>query len=57
MPNFFAALVLMYFFSIRLGWFPVITSDNISIKSGAADTDSCNLHGIQIYQTGESNDP
>lgn len=29
MPNFFAAMVLMYFFSIRLGWFPVITNDNL----------------------------
>ena len=32
MPNFFAALVLMYFFSIRLGWLPVITSDNIALS-------------------------
>lgn len=24
MPNFFVALLLMYFFSIKLGWFPVI---------------------------------
>ena len=30
MPNFFAALVLMYFFSIRLGWLPVITSENLA---------------------------
>ena len=29
MPNFFAALVLMYFFSIRLGWLPVITTRNL----------------------------
>ena len=29
MPNFFAALVLMYFFSIRLGWLPVITTMNL----------------------------
>lgn len=28
MPNFFAALVLMYFFSIKLGWLPVITTQN-----------------------------
>ena len=28
MPNFFAALVLMYFLSIKLGWFPVITTEN-----------------------------
>ena len=28
MPNFFAALVLMYFFSIKLGWLPVITTEN-----------------------------
>ena len=28
MPNFFVALVLMYFFSIQLGWLPVITTDN-----------------------------
>ena len=32
MPNFFAALVLMYFFSIRLGWLPVITSDNVALS-------------------------
>ena len=30
--NFFAALVLMYFFSIRLGWLPVITSDNVALS-------------------------
>lgn len=29
MPNFFAAMVLMYFFSIRLGWFPVVANDNL----------------------------
>ena len=32
MPGFFAALVLMYFFSIRLGWLPVITSDNVALS-------------------------
>lgn len=31
-PNFFAALVLMYFFSIKLGWLPVITTDNIALS-------------------------
>lgn len=31
-PNFFAALILMYFFSVRLGWLPVITSDNILLS-------------------------
>lgn len=29
MPNFFVALVLMYFFCIRLGWLPVITNKNL----------------------------
>ncbi len=28
MPNFFAALVLMYFLSIKMGCFPVITTEN-----------------------------
>lgn len=28
MPGFFAALVLIYLFSIKLGWLPVITSEN-----------------------------
>ncbi len=28
MPNFFAAMVLMYFFSVKLGWLPVVTSEN-----------------------------
>lgn len=32
MPNFFAALVLMYFFSIQLGWLPVITTDNTALS-------------------------
>ena len=32
MPNFFAALVLMYFLSIRLGRFPVITTDNKALS-------------------------
>ena len=34
MPNFFVSLLLMYFFSIRLGWFPVI-STGIGIRSVA----------------------
>ena len=32
MPNFFAALVLMYFCSIQLGWLPVITTDNTALS-------------------------
>lgn len=28
MPNFFAALVLIYFLSVKMGWFPVITNEN-----------------------------
>ncbi|MDO4307455.1 MAG: ABC transporter permease [Eubacteriales bacterium] len=32
MPNFFAALVLMYFLSIRLNWLPVITTDNTAVS-------------------------
>lgn len=32
MPNFFAALVLMYFFSIKLGWLPVITTENTALS-------------------------
>ena len=34
MPNFFTALLLMYFFAIRLDWFPVICND-LSLKSVA----------------------
>lgn len=34
MPNFFVALLLMYLFAIRLGWFPVI-ADSVSIQSVA----------------------
>ena len=29
-PNFFAALILMYVFSVKFGWLPVITSENIA---------------------------
>lgn len=32
MPNFFAAMVLMYFFSIQLGWLPVITTQNLVLS-------------------------
>ena len=32
MPNFFAALVLMYFLSVKLGWLPVITSENLALS-------------------------
>ena len=32
MPNFFAAMILIYFFSIRLGWLPVITSANTAVS-------------------------
>ena len=28
MPNFFVALVLIYFLAVRMGWFPVITNNN-----------------------------
>lgn len=34
MPNFFVALLLMYFFAIRLGWFPVI-ANGTSLQSVA----------------------
>ncbi len=34
LPNFFVSLLLMYFFAIRLGWFPVI-SGGISLQSVA----------------------
>lgn len=34
LPNFFVALLLMYFFAIRLGWFPVI-SGGVSLQSVA----------------------
>ena len=34
LPNFFVSLLLMYFFAIRLGWFPVI-SKGISLQSVA----------------------
>ena len=34
LPNFFVSLLLMYFFSIRLGWFPVI-SKGVSLQSVA----------------------
>ena len=32
MPNFFVALLLMYIFAIRLGWFPVISRE-VSVQS------------------------
>lgn len=34
LPNFFISLLLMYFFAIRLGWFPVI-SGGVSLQSVA----------------------
>lgn len=34
LPNFFVSLLLMYFFAIRLGWFPVI-SGGVSLQSVA----------------------
>lgn len=34
MPNFFTALLLMYLFAIRLGWFPVIAG-SVSLQSAA----------------------
>lgn len=34
LPNFFVSLLLMYLFSIRLGWFPVISSE-VSLQSVA----------------------
>lgn len=32
MPNFLAALLLMYFLSIQLGWLPVITTENTAVS-------------------------
>ena len=37
LPNFFVAMLLMYFLSIKLGWLPVI-SKGLSIKSAAMPT-------------------
>ena len=37
LPNFFVAMLLMYFLSIKLGWLPVI-SNGLSIKSAAMPT-------------------
>lgn len=37
LPNFFVAMLLMYFLSIRLGWLPVI-SKGLSVKSAAMPT-------------------
>ena len=37
LPNFFVAMLLMYFLSIRLGWLPVISS-GLSLKSAAMPT-------------------
>ena len=34
LPNFFVSLLLMYFFAIKLGWFPVI-SKGVSLQSAA----------------------
>ncbi|MGN1016855.1 MAG: nickel ABC transporter permease [Faecousia sp.] len=34
MPNFFVALLLMYFFAIQMGWFPVI-ANGVSLQSVA----------------------
>lgn len=31
-PNFFAALILMYLFSVKLGWLPVVTSENTGLS-------------------------
>ena len=31
-PNFLAALILMYLFSVKLGWLPVVTSENIGLS-------------------------
>lgn len=37
MPNFFVALLLMYLFAIRLGWFPVIAS-GVGLQSAVMPT-------------------
>ena len=37
LPNFFVAMLLMYFLSIKLGWLPVI-SNGLSVKSAAMPT-------------------
>ena len=37
LPNFFVAMLLMYFLSIKMGWLPVI-SNGLSIKSAAMPT-------------------
>jgi peptide/nickel transport system permease protein len=37
LPNFFVAMLLMYFLSIKLGWLPVISS-GLTVKSAAMPT-------------------
>ena len=53
MPNFFAALVLMYFFSIhQAGRFTGSHKYRSRTEYYSANTDTSNLHGCKIYQTG-----
>ena len=52
MPNFFAAMVLMYFLSIRLGCFTGSHKYRSRTEYYSANTDTGNLHGCKIYQTG-----
>ena len=57
MPNFFAALVLMYFFFHQTWMVSGNHNGQYSFKPRSANTDTCHIYGIQVYQTGESYDP
>ena len=48
----FAAMVLMYFLSIRLGVFTGSHKYRSRTEYYSADTDTGDLHGCKIYQTG-----
>ena len=52
MPNFFAALVLMYFLSVKLGWLPVVTSENTILRPCAPHPDAYGFHGVEIHPAG-----
>ena len=56
LPNFFVSLLLMYFFAIRLGWFPVI-SGGVSLQSVALPALTLAIASAVLLNHGSSSMP
>ena len=51
LPNFVVSLLLLYFFALKLGWFPIFIV-RVTDQSGAADACACDPDDRKIHPSG-----